>query len=417
MALDDGDLLFANQPARDLLGAHGTPGTQPTVFAHNNALREMLEALRATGFVDHAPIEITSATGSRVRFHCDAVRTEVAGHSSAVIVLQPWNGAPSEATVAASIDAAPGLWRMAFQNAGIGIILLDRDGSFVDANRSWQEMFGYTIEELRLLYSTHIAPAQHLCEPGLNFNAPGHRDIERHRTQKRYEHKSGKSFWGDFSLSTLRDGSGAPAYFVGFLLDISAHQRTLERLLESHEQLTVQAAEHRKLQEQLSELAVRDPLTGLFNRRYMEETLERELARSARDGKPLSLIIMDIDHFKQLNDSHGHQAGDQVLRELATLLSTLMRKADVTCRYGGEEFVAILPGAPVAVATHRAETLRRAFENVSVEYGGETIRSTLSAGIAEFPQHGTNGKELLFQADCALYLAKRSGRNRVSTVL
>jgi diguanylate cyclase (GGDEF)-like protein len=239
-------------------------------------------------------------------------------------------------------------------------------------------------------------------------------ELQHYRTETPCLHKDGKEFWGDLSVSVLHGDDGAPAFVVGVLLDVSDWKRMTQQLHASNEQLAMQLFENRKLQERLSDLAVRDPLTGLFNRRFMEETLERELAQATREGTPLSLVIMDIDHFKQLNDTYGHPAGDYALKALTRLLRVRMRRGDVACRYGGEEFVAILPGATIATAVARADSWRRAFQDLHLEFEGRMIRSTLSAGIAEFPRHGRSGQELLFQADSALYQAKRSGRNRVS---
>lgn len=197
------------------------------------------------------------------------------------------------------------------------------------------------------------------------------------------------------------------------MLDITPRKQAEQRLNEINARLEAQLLENHKLQAQLSDLALRDPLTGLFNRRYLEETLPRELARSLREGAPLSLVMMDIDHFKRLNDRHGHQAGDQVMKELARVLLKFMRSEDIACRFGGDEFVAILPGAPLRVAVQRAEEWRAAFRSLKVPCHGAELRCALSMGVAEFPRHGTRGDQLLSCADQALYRAKRSGRDRV----
>lgn len=412
VALDDGRLLFANRRARTLLGGTLEPGASASaLFAEADEYERMLAALRDTGRVDHAAVSLNSGAGKKLPFQCEAERAEFEGLPCGIITLHP---AEEHRPAEAAIDPDSRLWRAAFEAAGVGIILLGKDGEFVDANPSWEALFGYTAEELRLPHASPGLRAEDLCGSGFELNALLRGDIDRYRTERCYVHRDGHSFWGDLSLGVLPDSTGTPAFVLGCLLDVTGHKRTTEQLSEHNEQLARQLFENRKLHEKLSELAVRDPLTGLFNRRYMEETLERELARAARDQSPLSLVIMDIDHFKQLNDNHGHQTGDQVLKVLAHLLRTHMRRGDVTCRYGGEEFVAILPGAALSAAAARADSWRRAFEALSLDYEGRPIRSTLSVGIAEFPRHGSTGEELLFQADSALYLAKRSGRNRVS---
>ena len=169
------------------------------------------------------------------------------------------------------------------------------------------------------------------------------------------------------------------------------------------------------LQERLRNQSIRDPLTGLFNRRYLEESLEREINRALRSKKPLGLIMLDIDHFKKFNDTHGHDAGDAVLREVATMLGSHLRKADSACRYGGEEFTLILPEADLEAACQKAEQMREAAKRLQIHYGRQTIGPiTLSLGVACFPSHGTSGDELLHAADTALYQSKAAGRDRVS---
>jgi diguanylate cyclase (GGDEF)-like protein len=187
-----------------------------------------------------------------------------------------------------------------------------------------------------------------------------------------------------------------------------------ERALHAgNELLQQQLAENQALHEQLKELALRDPMTGLFNRRYLGTIVPHELARCARDRVPLCLMMMDIDHFKHVNDTYGHQGGDEVLRELAVLLLGSVRSSDVACRYGGEEFLLLLPNMPPEIAVLRAEQWRAAFEATSVPFGGTNIRATVSIGIAGYPEEGSSSEELIRCADLALYRAKAQGRNCV----
>lgn len=144
----------------------------------------------------------------------------------------------------------------------------------------------------------------------------------------------------------------------------------------------------------------------------MEETLERELSRAQRDIIPVSVVMLDIDHFKQLNDSYGHKAGDLVLQALAALLRAQSRRGDVACRFGGEEFVVVLPGASLLIAHERAEHWRVEFQKLVVTFGSLQLQATLSLGIAAFPQHGQTAESILDAADAALYRAKESGRNK-----
>ncbi|HVU00950.1 MAG TPA: sensor domain-containing diguanylate cyclase [Polyangiaceae bacterium] len=168
------------------------------------------------------------------------------------------------------------------------------------------------------------------------------------------------------------------------------------------------------LRKRLTMQAHRDPLTGLLNRWAMLEVLERELMRANRKNRPLAIILIDVDHFKRFNDTHGHAAGDVALREIGSYVGGFFRGDDVVCRYGGEELVAILPEADVGQAAVRAEALRLGVENLPLELSGQPLPGvTVSVGVASLPIHGTTADELLRRADLALYRAKRNGRNHV----
>ncbi|MDD3354012.1 sensor domain-containing diguanylate cyclase [Zoogloea sp.] len=186
-------------------------------------------------------------------------------------------------------------------------------------------------------------------------------------------------------------------------------------LLAANEELERRFHEIDDLHEQLREQANRDPLTGLYNRRYLDSTLERELARCKRDGHSLSVLLIDIDHFKRINDTYGHPAGDEILIRLAHLMGGMARSGDVVCRYGGEEFLLLMPAMPLEAALERAESLRQAFGGLEVPFGDFRLQASLSIGVAAYPGHGTSAESLIHHADDALYRAKRAGRNRVDT--
>lgn len=198
------------------------------------------------------------------------------------------------------------------------------------------------------------------------------------------------------------------------LRDIRARLLRSEQAFQTaNEALQQQIEEIHALQAQLSEQANRDPLTGLYNRRYLGTTLERELTRCEREGQPLSLMLIDIDHFKKINDTYGHQAGDEVLKKLAAMLTEQARTADVVCRFGGEEFLLLLPNMPPDIALARTEQWRSAFAATTVLFDEFRLQVTLSVGIASYPGHGESPEELIRCADRALYRAKSEGRNRV----
>jgi diguanylate cyclase (GGDEF)-like protein len=168
------------------------------------------------------------------------------------------------------------------------------------------------------------------------------------------------------------------------------------------------------LREKLREQAMRDKLTGLYNRHYVEEWFDLELRRAQRHGRPIAAILLDIDHFKRFNDSFGHEAGDLVLRELAGALGRSTRGSDVASRYGGEEFLVLLPECPFDAALRKAEQMREEVAKLELRYDDRPLGPvTVSLGVAAFPDHAKESAELLRHADEALYLAKQSGRNRV----
>ena len=169
-----------------------------------------------------------------------------------------------------------------------------------------------------------------------------------------------------------------------------------------------------KLQEALRQQSTSDALAGLYNRRYLEESLERELRRAARAKQSLSLVMFDLDHFKTFNDTFGHEAGDAVLREMGASLTRTARAGDISCRFGGEEFLLILPATSLEGARTRAERVRSQARKLAVTHQGRPLGIiTVSLGVAAFPVHGSSAKELIARADAALYRAKREGRDRV----
>ncbi|MFC6839913.1 diguanylate cyclase [Xanthomonas theicola] len=179
------------------------------------------------------------------------------------------------------------------------------------------------------------------------------------------------------------------------------------------EQLSL-ALSNLRLRESLRLQSIRDPLTGLYNRRYLEESLNHELARCARRSMPLSLLMLDVDHFKRFNDLHGHSGGDNLLAAVGQMLASRLRGEDIACRYGGEEFTVILPETAPEMALEIAEQLRGAAQQMSATLDGKALPgATVSIGLASYSRDGVVATTLLRKADAALYRAKRSGRNRV----
>ena len=232
-------------------------------------------------------------------------------------------------------------------------------------------------------------------------------------TEVQQPHRDGHIIDTEVVTNLLLDDSGKPLRIIGVTRDITERKHAEAAEHAASLKLQQQFAEITELQIRLQEQAIRDPLTGLYNRRYLDETLPRELSRAKREGYPLSLIMVDLDHFKQVNDTYGHPAGDTVLRALAEILRHGAREGDVPCRYGGEEFIVALPRMPLAMALERADHWRAAIADLCIRHGELEVRVTLSAGIATFPEHGGDFDTLLKCADLALYAAKHQGRNQV----
>ena len=191
------------------------------------------------------------------------------------------------------------------------------------------------------------------------------------------------------------------------------HKAQLITMIAEHIAL---ALSNLKLKETLRQQSIRDALTGLYNRRYMEETLERELSRAEREQKPVGILMFDIDHFKRFNDLEGHDAGDALLRELGAFLNKSIRGSDIVCRYGGEEFLVVLPGSSKEHTRERAEELRTGVKQMLVYHLDKPLaRCTISIGVSAYPADETSVERLLKAADNALYRAKHEGRDRVVT--
>ncbi len=203
--------------------------------------------------------------------------------------------------------------------------------------------------------------------------------------------------------------------------ELGQPKETQERILAERQQLTETVAGHialalanLKLRESLRSQSIRDAVTGLFNRRYLDETLPREIHRASRDEKHLGLIMCDLDSFKAFNDTYGHAAGDSLLKAFGDLVGKVVRAGDIACRYGGDEFVLILMDASLDTAKRRAELLEREFKRIVIRHGDMFLNpGSMSLGVSAYPVHGAGAAALLRVADEALYRAKAAGGNRV----
>ncbi|MER2541490.1 MAG: diguanylate cyclase [Azonexus sp.] len=290
---------------------------------------------------------------------------------------------------------------------------------FTYVSPSVERLRGFTAEEVMAetmgnsLTQESLVKVNAVLASSLERLAKGD-DSARYATMEiEQPHKNGGIVSAEVVTTLLLDEAGKPYAVHGITRDISERRTAQLRLHEINEQLRFKLDEIEKLQAALQEQAIRDALTGCFNRRYFDETLERELSRARREGYPLALLMLDLDHFKQINDTYGHQAGDEALKMLVETLSPDVRQDDVFCRYGGEEFAVLMPRMPLAIAADRAERWRQMIADICFKFGNFDLRFTASIGVASYPEHGKVPDELTQFADLALYMAKHEGRNRV----
>ncbi len=302
------------------------------------------------------------------------------------------------------VDLVPEAQAAVVSSLNDGLLLFDSQNRLIELNPAARGLFGDRPPRPGDGFSEALAPWP------LLVRLP--RDEQRIRVELPAEHDPERALEAEVSrFEGPRGGAGT----MVLLRDVTEKLRFERDLLEANRLLQEKLAENQALQESLREQAVRDPLTGLFNRRYADETLGRELSRAERTGESLALVLLDLDHFKNLNDRFGHAAGDTVLRELGLLLRAKTRRSDIACRYGGEEFLIAMPGTDAPSAAGRAEVLRETFAELGFAARHAGLGCTLSAGVAAFPEHATTLEALVACADLALYAAKAAGRNRVFT--
>lgn len=282
-------------------------------------------------------------------------------------------------------------YRRLFEAAQDGILLLDAaTGAITDVNPFLIRMLGYSRAEL---------VQKKLWEVG------AFRDVKASQEAFAALQEAEYIRYEDLPLRA-KDGRLIDVEFVSNVYRVGS-----EKVIQCNIR---DISERKQAQVALLEQSVRDHLTGLFNRRYMEETLERELLRAARKHLLLGIIMLDVDDLKHFNDTWGHAAGDEALRQLGSLLLNQVRGEDIACRYGGDEFILILPDASPQVTLQRAEQIAKLARWSYLQLDGQKLSAvTLSLGVAVFPKHGETSTAILKAADAALYRAKHAGRNRV----
>jgi diguanylate cyclase (GGDEF)-like protein/PAS domain S-box-containing protein len=393
-----GRVIFANRACRDLWDAAGSSELSllqermRCLAADPNLIPSLWEerAARALG-EQCAAGALVLRDGRHFRWRTTAIRLPGEQEAGELHLFEEVRRRAPAAPV------ADDLFRVAFEKAAVGIAILSGDGHVMRANASFCRLVGYREPELANLRLQHLTHRDDPSRDELWGVAPG-LDGDSFHQERRFVHRQGGTVWAYLSVSVVRDAGGAPMHFIALAEDITARKREEE-------------AQERRTRELLA-LANLDPLTGLYNHRFMQEVLTERLADARRHREPLSVLMLDLDRFRELNERHGHDAGDRALRSVAETLQEALRDGDLACRYGGEEFLLILNATPLDAALLVADRIRARVEAIPpvAAHAGPV---TCSIGVAGFPTHASTTASLLKAADVAVYQAKHQGRNQV----
>jgi len=285
-----------------------------------------------------------------------------------------------------------------------GLVVLDKYSRIVDINPSATRIFGDSSIRKWIGFPAREALRNY---EGLEQYLDGAEEL-----QIEWKQTAPIPRYFDVQVFPLRDRKGNISGKSVILRDITHRKKIEDELQRTNDQLKEKLEQIEKLKDKLRDQSIRDALTGLFNRRYLDEIFPNEFARAERENYPLCLIILDIDHFKEFNDTCGHAHGDSLLRQLGAAFRKHFRISDIPCRYGGDEFIIIMPQSISESALQRIEVFRRVCETLSLEQPEGVPPMTFSAGIAAFPEHAQTAGELFRLADQTLYRAKELGRNR-----
>jgi diguanylate cyclase (GGDEF)-like protein/PAS domain S-box-containing protein len=296
---------------------------------------------------------------------------------------------------------------------------MDAERRFVYISDNMCRLMGYPRQELRgrlvveFMTPEYRAEIVRLAAERGNAETPlAHVGPIRHEGE--FFRKDGTRVWVETVSVPVFDDADQHIGYFGITRDTTERKRAEQALLDANRRLEAQIGQTHELHALLREQAIRDDLTGMHNRRHFVEVAENELERARRHGAPLSLVMLDIDHFKSVNDLHGHPTGDLALKAVGAMLSETTRAGDLACRLGGEEFAVLLMGMGHEGALERAERWRATLAGMSIPTDGTPLRLTASFGVATFPAQAQNLVELMKIADARMYRAKAQGRDRVS---
>lgn len=302
------------------------------------------------------------------------------------------------------LDIAPLARDELVQHMDDGFVVVDASDRIVDMNRAAERLTHVTAKQIRGKGASAILEVFE----GVVASLKG-ADAWSVITPV---HVEGDLRYIDCDVTSLATGLGNPEAHLITLHDVTDLKRSEHRLKELNDELEASLREINVLKEQLQEQAIRDPLTTLYNRRFLDDSLGREIARAQRSAVPVAFLMLDVDHFKQVNDTYSHAAGDAALRAVSQVLLAGARAGDTVARYGGEEFIVVMPDSSKADAFGRAEQIRRRIGETIVHFGTTMFSVHVAIGVAEFPSDGTSAAEAIAAADMAMYRGKESGRNK-----
>jgi len=315
-------------------------------------------------------------------------------------------------------------YRQIFDTALIAIGVTDLNGKFVMVNNTWCSKLGYSEHEAQALCLSDVTPQEDIDNSNTNYGKLIQGEINNFRKTRKFKKKDGSSFWANLIVSSIKNTDDKIIAILGIFHDIDTHiekenslieinhalEEVNERLIKANAVIVKKNEELQSAYNQVDELSRTDNLTGLPNRRQLDEQLAFEVKRSIRSKHEFCICIGDIDDFKLINDNYGHDVGDLVLKELADVIRKCTRTTDLAGRWGGEEFMFILPETPSVGALVLMERVRQTVADSKVLRNGETISFTMTLGFSTFTPD-SDLEEVVRQADLALYAGKKSGKN------
>ncbi|PXF33044.1 hypothetical protein WH50_01460 [Pokkaliibacter plantistimulans] len=384
----NGQIVMANQAA---IAFYAYPGKDLLRLTLDNLSAGGISTLQLIGSAN--PCEVTQKLWNGVtrRVEINSGQIILAGEPLLYLII---HDVTQTHQAARELERSEARFRAIFEDASLGILQLDRYGHILDVNPAFCQMIGFPEENLTRWQWIDLIHHKERDATRRTYQALIDGVVDKLSHQQRFLNAGGEIIWTQMNISPVR---------------INGEDSTYVALVEN-------VNERMYLQQKLQDMAAKDPLTGLYNRRSMEEQAAREQSWSKRHGQSLCVMIADIDHFKLINDNYGHASGDIVLKEFAAVCNTHLRETDIFCRWGGEEFVILLTQTDMQQAWVVAERLREAVEKMRVRCHEQHIRLTVSLGLSDWNAEREDFISALERADTALYDAKRGGRNRTVIV-